>query len=215
MAHVLQAYLALCSRDPRRVRSAQPVLACAAGLPANRRERLHIATVAAVLADDYEGAKTLLGELLRHEPRDVLALQVAHAFDYATAIRRHEGAPRRGAAGVVRNLPGYSAVLASTPSRSRRRATTAAPKRRHAQRSPRRRGRTRASRDGACVRETRARRTACAGCTSTSPHGPTTAWSRPMSGARRAVHLAQHGSTARSRSTTGALRPATAARSPT
>jgi hypothetical protein len=84
MARVLQAYLLLCSRDPLRVRSAVPVLARAAGLPATRRERLHIAAIAAVLADDYEGAKAILGEVLRHEPVDVLALQVAHAFDYLT-----------------------------------------------------------------------------------------------------------------------------------
>jgi len=113
MAHVLQAYLSLCSRDPQRVRSAQPVLARAAGLPANRRERLHIATVAAVLADDYEAAKTLLGELLRHAPRDALALQVAHAFDYATGDS--PGMKARLDAVLPawsKGLPGYSAVLA-------------------------------------------------------------------------------------------------------
>ena len=84
MARVLQAYLLLCSRDPRRVRSAVPVLARTAGLPATRRERLHIAAIAAVLADDYDSAKAILGEILRHEPVDLLALQVAHVFDYLT-----------------------------------------------------------------------------------------------------------------------------------
>ena len=74
MAHVLQAYLLICSRDPRRVRSARPVLERAAGLPANRRERLHLAAIAAALGDDYEGAKRRLGELLAQAPRDVLAL---------------------------------------------------------------------------------------------------------------------------------------------
>jgi hypothetical protein len=63
---------------------AEPVLARASKLPANARERLHLAAIAAVLADDYERGKALLGELLRQEPRDVLALQVAHAFDYLT-----------------------------------------------------------------------------------------------------------------------------------
>ena len=57
MAHVLQAYLLLCSRDPRRVRSARPVLARAAELPANERERLHLAAIPAALADHYERAK--------------------------------------------------------------------------------------------------------------------------------------------------------------
>ena len=63
----------MCSRDPRRVRSAHRVLAHAAGLATNERERLHLAALNAVLADDYEGAKTRLGELLRLQPRDVLA----------------------------------------------------------------------------------------------------------------------------------------------
>ena len=113
MAHVLQAYLLVCNRDPRRVRSAQAVLARAAGLPANDRERLHLAALAAVLADDYERAKALLGDLLRRQPRDALALQVAHAFDYVTGdvARMHD---RVAAVLPVwsSGLPGYHAVLA-------------------------------------------------------------------------------------------------------
>ena len=45
MAHVLQAYLLLCSRDRQRVRSALPVHARAAALPANERERMHLAAI--------------------------------------------------------------------------------------------------------------------------------------------------------------------------
>ena len=75
MAHVLQAYLQLLGRDPARVRAARPALARASQLPANARARLHVAAIAAALADEYEHAKALLGELLRQEPRDVLALQ--------------------------------------------------------------------------------------------------------------------------------------------
>jgi len=52
MAHVLQAYLLVCSRDPRRVALARPTLARAAALPANPRERLHVAAIAALLDDD-------------------------------------------------------------------------------------------------------------------------------------------------------------------
>jgi tetratricopeptide (TPR) repeat protein len=113
MAHVLQAYLCLCSRDPARVRSARPVLARAARLPGNERERLHLAAIAATLADDYERAKSVLGELLRREPRDVLALHVAHAFDYATGdlARLGDRAPALLPAWSS-DLPGYHAVLA-------------------------------------------------------------------------------------------------------
>ena len=105
MARVLQAYQLLCSRDARRVRSAIPVLAGMAGLPATRRERLHIAAIASVLADDYESAKAILGEILRHEPLDALALQVAHAFDYLT------GDPLGMKARVDAVLPAWSGDL--------------------------------------------------------------------------------------------------------
>lgn len=113
MAHVLQAYLQVCTRDPRRIRSARPVLTHVATMPANEVERLHLATLAAVLDDDYEGAQARLATLLRLQPRDVLALHVAHAFDHVTGdaarLRERVAAvlPAWSAA-----LPGYDAVLA-------------------------------------------------------------------------------------------------------
>ncbi|MDM0106426.1 tetratricopeptide repeat protein [Variovorax sp. J22R24] len=113
MAHALQAYLLLCSRDPRRVRLARSVLARAAGLPANPRERLHLAAITAALADDYARAKTRLGEVLEQHPLDVLALQVAHMFDHVTGdvARMHDRV-----ASVLpswsREVQGYHAVLA-------------------------------------------------------------------------------------------------------
>lgn len=83
MAHVLQAWVPLLSRDPRRVGQARAPHARAMHLPApTERERLHFAAIGAVLADDYPRAKALLGQVLRGEPRDVLALQVAHSLDY-------------------------------------------------------------------------------------------------------------------------------------
>jgi tetratricopeptide (TPR) repeat protein len=113
MAHVLQAYQLLGSRDPQHVRAARPVLARAAGLPLNESERLHLAAIAAVLADDYEGAKDRLGEALTRQPRDVLALQMAHSFDYITG----ETVRARDRIAAVlpawsSSMPGYHAVLA-------------------------------------------------------------------------------------------------------
>src|SRR6188508_2888778 len=63
MAHVLQAWLLLSGRDLQRVRSARPILVRAAGLPANVRERLHLAAIAATLDDDYERAKQRLSDV--------------------------------------------------------------------------------------------------------------------------------------------------------
>jgi len=113
MAHVLQAYLQVCSRDPRRIRSARPVPTHVAGMPANEVERLHLAALASVLDDDYEGARALLGTVSRLQPRDVLALQVAHAFDHVTG----DAAGMHHRVGAVlpawsEDLPGYHAVLA-------------------------------------------------------------------------------------------------------
>jgi tetratricopeptide (TPR) repeat protein len=113
MAHVLQAYLNLSSRDPVLVRGAWPAFTKAAALPANARERLHVAAIAAVLSDDYERAKTLLGELLREHPRDVLALQVAHALDYVTGdLARMSHRLPNALPAWSSDLPGYHAVLA-------------------------------------------------------------------------------------------------------
>ena len=118
MAHVLQAYLHLTSRDPAIARAAAPILAGALALPANARERLHLQAIAAALADDYERVKALLSELLRNEPRDVLALQIAHSFDYLTGDAARM---RDRVAGVLpawsvnaesTSMPGYHAVLA-------------------------------------------------------------------------------------------------------
>jgi len=105
MAHALQAYLLVCSRDPRRVRSARLVLARTAGLPFNRFEPQHLDALGAVLDDDYELAKSHLGALLREQPRDALALQVAHALDYLTGdvARMHDR--------VAAVLPAWSSVL--------------------------------------------------------------------------------------------------------
>ena len=113
MAHVLNAYLCLCSRDVRRVRLARSAHAQASRLRTNAREQLHIAAIGAAIADDYETAKALLGGILREYPRDVLALQVAHTLDYLTGDveRMADRVPS-----ILRvwsqQLPGYHAVLA-------------------------------------------------------------------------------------------------------
>ena len=114
MAHVLQAYLLACSRDPRRLAMARPTLARAAALPANERERLHVAALAALLDDDdFDGARATLGELLRIEPRDALALQVAHSLDYVAGdVRCMDERVAAVLPAWSTDLPGYHAILA-------------------------------------------------------------------------------------------------------
>src|SRR5688500_15139946 len=84
MAHALQAYMRICTRDPERVSSVLLVLARLSILPASNRERLHFLAIDAVVGDDYEPAKGHLGKILDLDPRDSLALHVAHAFDHLT-----------------------------------------------------------------------------------------------------------------------------------
>jgi tetratricopeptide (TPR) repeat protein len=113
MAHVLNAYLRVCSRDVARVRQAHSLHAQASGLAANARERLHVAAIGAALADDFSAFTAVLTDLLRQYPRDVLALQVAHAFDYLSGDSANLSA--RVAAVLPawsKDLPGYHAVLA-------------------------------------------------------------------------------------------------------
>jgi len=112
MAHVLRAYLLLVGRDPQRVRSARPVLAQAVAAPANERERLHLAAIGAVIDDDYESAKATLGEVLRLQPRDVLALHVAHSLDYLTGDPSIRDRVTTVLPSWPSDLSGYHAVLA-------------------------------------------------------------------------------------------------------
>lgn len=113
MAQIMRAYAYLASRDPKRVVLARPILSHLKTHTANTRERMHLAAIAAGLADDYEGAKAVLGNLLREFPKDVLALQIAHAFDYATGDSQSlsRRVPEVLPSWSV-EVPGYHAVMA-------------------------------------------------------------------------------------------------------
>jgi len=113
MAHVLQGWMLACGRDPKRVAAVGEVVVRASVLPANERERAHLAALAAVGDDDYDFAKARLGALLRAHPRDPLALHAAHSFDYITG----DTARLRDRVAALlpfwsSDLPGYHALLA-------------------------------------------------------------------------------------------------------
>jgi len=113
MAHVLAAYRLIGSRDPQRVRAAAPLLAAAAALPADDHERLHLAAVARVLADNYAGALAALDTALRNRPRDVLALAMACAFDHLGGeTKRLRERVERVLPAWSSDLPGYRSVRA-------------------------------------------------------------------------------------------------------
>ena len=138
MAHVLQAWMLVTGRDPRRVRLAREPLAQAREACSIRpraacsirprparsihssaahsplpREALHLEALEATLADDYPRAKALLSQLLHRWPRDVLALQVAHSLDYLTGDLGHlAGRPAEVLPAWHASLPGFHAVRA-------------------------------------------------------------------------------------------------------
>jgi tetratricopeptide (TPR) repeat protein len=112
MAHVLKADFFLSSREPSAPARSAEVLAHALQLPANAHERLHLAAVASASVDDFDRSRSLLGAALADDPRDMLALHVAHAFDYLSG----DSAGMSQRTSAVMNawspdMPGYSSVL--------------------------------------------------------------------------------------------------------
>lgn len=105
MARVLRAWMLAVGRDPRRLQVARQRLDEAVALPANEHERLHLAALARVVADDHEGAGALLGMALQSQPRDRLALSVACGIDYLS------GRAERMRARVERVLPAWPSDL--------------------------------------------------------------------------------------------------------
>ena len=112
MAHVLQACILMCGREPAAIDAARQICRRARALPANERERLHLSAIAAVLADDYERARSIYGTLLARDPLDVLALQVVHALDYLYGDGASLGLRvARVLPAWSPGVPGYKAVL--------------------------------------------------------------------------------------------------------
>ncbi|HEX9182390.1 MAG TPA: tetratricopeptide repeat protein [Burkholderiales bacterium] len=113
MARLLEAYLRLGGRDPTGVDAAARVADEIAPGALNSRERGHFAALAAAISGEYESASALLGIVLHEYPRDALALQVVHSFDYvqgdALALRERV---QSALPAWSEDLPGYSAVLA-------------------------------------------------------------------------------------------------------
>jgi tetratricopeptide (TPR) repeat protein len=113
MAHVLSAYLDLCSRDRDQVRRAHAAYVTASSLAASRREQLHVAAIGALLAGDLASFRHTVHNLLTEHPRDVLALQVGHALDYLTGdIESMAARTASVLAAWSSDTPGYHAVLA-------------------------------------------------------------------------------------------------------
>ena len=82
MAFVLKAWLNLLGTEAAGVPVAREVLAAAAALPADARERRHIAAAGALVDGRWREAARRLEDLSLEHPCDALALQVGHQLDF-------------------------------------------------------------------------------------------------------------------------------------
>ena len=112
MAHVLKAWLHLLGTEPAGRAVADECNRAAAALPADERERAHLAASQAFAAGRLQEASMRLEDLSVRWPRDLLALQVGHQLDF------FQGDSRMLRDRIARALPawdhgidGYHAVL--------------------------------------------------------------------------------------------------------
>lgn len=102
MAQVLRAYILVCGRESRNLAKARAALAAIDGGAMSERERAHLRIVDALCRSQLDRGLALLDAWLAAQPTDILALQVAHAFDYLlgdTALLRDR---------IARSLPDWS-----------------------------------------------------------------------------------------------------------
>jgi tetratricopeptide (TPR) repeat protein len=89
MGHVMRGYLYGSSVEAPGLREAGASVAAVRGLPADDRERQHVAALGALAAGDFEDAVRRWETLLVAYPRDILALQIAHLFDFLRGDSRN------------------------------------------------------------------------------------------------------------------------------
>jgi tetratricopeptide (TPR) repeat protein len=112
MAQLLHAYLHLTGTEPPARAIARASLERAKQLPASEREQQHIGAADALAAGEYDRACDRLEGILLEHPRDILALQVAHLFDFFRGDARNlRDRPARVLAQWSKDVPGYHAVL--------------------------------------------------------------------------------------------------------
>lgn len=102
LARVLAGYFAMLAYDRAAVPRAEAALARAEALPANPRERAHMAALRAWAEGRPDGALAVWEAILVDHPRDVLAFRLHHFTAFWM------GAPERMLAAVERALPRWS-----------------------------------------------------------------------------------------------------------
>jgi tetratricopeptide (TPR) repeat protein len=112
MAHVLEAWLQLLGTEPAGPAAARQVLDTARTLPANEREKGHLAAIQHLVNGRWHAAGRVLEDLSMRYPRDVLALQAGHQVDFFTGHSRMlRDRLARALPDWQPGLTGYHAVL--------------------------------------------------------------------------------------------------------
>jgi hypothetical protein len=112
MGHVLRAYLHLLGTEPGGLPVARAACEAARRLPANDRERGHLAAITHLLEGEWHGAGRILEDVAIHHPRDPLALQAGHLVDfYRGASRSLRDRIARALPAWSPGMPGYHALL--------------------------------------------------------------------------------------------------------
>jgi tetratricopeptide (TPR) repeat protein len=103
-ARQLEAWLLLGSRDARDFHAGAEAFGRLSRMPMSSRERLHAGAMAWAAEGDYARAARQLDAIVLENPRDLVALTVAHVFDYY--LGRNEALRNR----TSRVLPHWSPV---------------------------------------------------------------------------------------------------------
>jgi len=112
MAHVLKAWMHLLGTNREAAIVGAEALAAAKALPANGRERGHIAAIQAFLGGELRKAARILEDVSIEHPRDVLALQVGQTLDFFLGEQRMlRDRPARAIPAWSPDMPDYHAVL--------------------------------------------------------------------------------------------------------
>lgn len=112
MAHVLRGWLHLLGTEPSGLPVARACADSADALPANERERAHVAAIRALCDGHWRRAGQLLEDLSVRHPLDSLALQAGHQIDFFCGNSRMlRDRIARALPMWAQGIPGYHALL--------------------------------------------------------------------------------------------------------
>jgi hypothetical protein len=112
MAHLLRGWLHLLGTEPDALPVARAAAGAAAPLPANERERGHLAAVQLLADGHWHAASRAIEDVAIAFPRDALALQAGHQIDFFTGnARLLRDRIARALPAWSQDMPGYHAML--------------------------------------------------------------------------------------------------------